>query len=79
MRTLYRIGLIVVLLVVFIAAFLFVTSNTQMVTLAMPVIDWQWRVTLGAMVVLLLALGLLVGLLTGLGLRGVSGLFGSRS
>ncbi|GAA5125298.1 DUF1049 domain-containing protein [Alloalcanivorax gelatiniphagus] len=79
MRNLYRICLIVALLAVFVAAFLFVTANTQLVTLALPVTGWQWQVTLGAMAVLLLALGLLLGLLTGLGLRGVRGLFGSRS
>ena len=79
MRNLYRICLIVALFVVFIAAFLFVTTNTQLVTLAMPMTDWRWQVTLGAMAILLLALGLLLGLLTGLGLKGMRGLFGSRS
>lgn len=79
MRNLYRICLTVALFVVFIAAFLFVTTNTQLVTLAMPMTDWRWQVTLGAMAILLLALGLLLGLLTGLGLKGMRGLFGSRS
>ena len=79
MRNLYRIFLILVLLAVFGMAFLFVTVNTQPVTLSLPVSGLQWQVTLGALVVLLLAAGLLVGLATGLGLRGMRGLFGSRS
>lgn len=45
----------------------------------MPVADWQYQVTLGALVVVLLALGLLAGLVTGLGLKGLRGLFGPRS
>lgn len=79
MRNLYRIVLVLVLLVVFVVAFVFVTANTQLVTLDLLVTGWQWQVTLGALAVLLLALGLLVGLLFGLGLRGMKGLFGSRS
>ncbi len=79
MRNLYRIGLILILLLIFAAAFLFVTANTQPVTLVIPVADWQCQVTLGALVVMLLALGLLVGLVTGLGLKGLRGLFGTRS
>lgn len=79
MRNLYRIILILVLLLIFMAAFLFVTANTQPVTLAVPVADWQYQVTLGALVVVLLALGLLAGLVTGLGLKGLRGLFGPRS
>ena len=55
MRNLYRIFLILVLLLIFMAAFLFVTANTQPVTLAVPVADWQYQVTLGALVVVLLA------------------------
>lgn len=46
MRNLYRIFLILVLLLIFMAAFLFVTANTQPVTLAVPVADWQYQVTL---------------------------------
>lgn len=79
MRNLYRIFLILVLLLIFMVAFLFVTANTQPVTLAVPVADWQYQVTLGPLVVVLLALGLLAGLLTGLGLKGLRGLFGSHS
>ena len=79
MRNLYRIFLILVLLLIFMAAFLFVTANTQPVTLAVPVADWQYQVKLGALVVVLLALGLLAGLVTGLGLKGLRGLFGPRS
>ncbi|KXJ47756.1 hypothetical protein SAMN06272769_110103 [Alcanivorax sp. DSM 26295] len=79
MRNLYRIFLILVLLLIFMAAFLFVTANTQPVTLAVPVADWQYQVTLGGLVVVLLALGLLAGLVTGLGLKGLRGLFGPRS
>ena len=71
--------LFLVLLLIFMAAFLFVTANTQPVTLAVPVADWQYQVTLGALVVVLLALGLLAGLVTGLGLKGLRGLFGPRS
>lgn len=78
MRNLYRIGLILTLLVIFIAAFAFVTANTQLVTVDMLVAGWQWHLTLGALVVLLLALGLLVGLCAGLGLKGLRGLFGTR-
>ena len=63
MRNLYRIFLILVLLLIFMAAFLFVTANTQPVTLAVPVADWQYQVTLGALVVVLLALGLSLVLL----------------
>ncbi len=58
---------------------MFVTANTQPVTLAVPVAGWQYQVTLGALVVVLLALGLLAGLVTGLGLKGLRGLFGTRS
>jgi len=79
MRNLYRIVVVLVLLVIFVVAFAFVTANTQLVTLDLLVTGWQWQVTLGALAVLLLALGLLVGLLFGLGLRGMKGLFGSRS
>lgn len=79
MRNLYRIFLVLVLLVVFGLAFVFVTANTQEVTLDMLVAGWQWQLTLGALVVVLLALGLLVGLLTGLGVKGLRGLFGTRS
>ena len=79
MRNRYRIFLILVLLLIFMLAFLFVTANTQPVTLSVPVADWQYQVTLGALVVVLLALGLLAGLLTGLGLKGLRGLFGPRS
>ena len=66
--------LILVLLLIFMAAFLFVTANTQPVTLAVPVADWQYQVTLGGtgVLVVLLALGLLAGLVTGLGLKGVA-------
>lgn len=78
MRNLYRIGLILVLLAIFIVAFIFVTANSQLVTLDLVVADWQWQVTLGALAVLLLVLGGLVGLGVGLGLKGLSGLFGNR-
>jgi uncharacterized membrane protein YciS (DUF1049 family) len=79
MRNLYRICLILALLVVFGAAFVFVTANTQLVTLDMLVAGWRWQVTLGALVMVVLALGLLAGLLTGLGMKGLRALFGSRS
>ena len=54
-------------------------SVTSSVPYAVPVADWQYQVTLGALVVVLLALGLLAGLVTGLGLKGLRGLFGPRS
>lgn len=79
MRNLYRIGLILVLLILFGVAFVFVTANTQLVTLDLLVAGWQWRITVGALVILILALGLVVGLCAGLGLRGLKGLFGTRS
>ncbi|ASK34467.1 DUF1049 domain-containing protein [Alloalcanivorax mobilis] len=79
MRNLYRVCLVLALLLVFGVAFVFVTANTALVTVDMLVADWQWQVSLGALVMVLLALGLLVGLVTGLGLKGLRGLFGSRS
>ncbi|ARB46339.1 MULTISPECIES: lipopolysaccharide assembly protein LapA domain-containing protein [Alloalcanivorax] len=79
MRTLYRALLILVLLAIFLAAFFFVTANTQMVTLDMLIQGWRWQVSLGVLAVGLLAVGLLAGLLTGLGFKGLRGLFGSRS
>ncbi|MAY11329.1 MAG: DUF1049 domain-containing protein, partial [Alcanivorax sp.] len=42
MRNLYRIFLILALLAVFGLAFLFVTVNTQPVTLSLPVSGLQW-------------------------------------
>lgn len=79
MRNLYRIFLIVLLLLIFLIAFLFVTANTQLVSLAVPVVGWHYQITSGALAVTLLALGLLAGLVIGLGVKGVSGLFGNRS
>lgn len=79
MRNLYRIGLILALLLIFVVAFAFVTANSQLVTVDMLVAGWQWQLTVGALAVLLLALGLLLGLCTGLGLKGLRGLLGTRS
>lgn len=75
MRNLYRILVILALAVIFLAAFLFVTSNRDLVVLDLLVYQWQWEVSLGVLVIGVLAIGLFLGLLTGLGWRGLKGLF----
>ncbi|EKF73486.1 hypothetical protein A11A3_13615 [Alcanivorax hongdengensis A-11-3] len=75
MRNLYRILVLLVLAAIFFLAFIFVTSNRDLVVLDMLLYDWQWQVSLGVLVVGVLAIGLFLGLLAGLGWRGLKGLF----
>ena len=75
MRNLYRILVILAVVAIFLVAFLFVTSNRDLVMIDLLVDAWQWQVSLCVLVVSVLAIGLLVGLLAGVGLRGIKGLF----
>ncbi|MCG8391449.1 MAG: hypothetical protein MI745_00035 [Pseudomonadales bacterium] len=75
MRNLYRILVILAVVAVFFLAFLFVTSNRDLVVLDMLVDQWQWEVSLGVLVIGVLAIGLLLGLLAGIGLRGLKSMF----
>ena len=75
MRNLYRILVILAVVAIFLVAFLFVTSNRDLVMIDLLVDAWQWQVSLGVLVVSVLAIGLLLGLLDGGGLRGIKGLF----
>ncbi len=75
MRNLYRILVILAVVAVFFIAFLFVTSNRDLVTLDLLVDQWHWQVSLGVLVIGVLAIGLLAGLLAGIGLRGLKSLF----
>ncbi len=75
MRNLYRILVILAVVAIFLVAFLFVTSNRDVVMIDLLVDAWQWQVSLGVLVVSVLAIGLLLGLLAGVGLRGIKGLF----
>lgn len=75
MRNLYRILVILAVVAIFLVAFLFVTSNRDLVMIDLLVDAWQWQVSLGVLVVSVLATGLLLGLLAGVGLRGIKGLF----
>ena len=75
MRNLYRFLVILAVVAIFLVAFLFVTSNRDLVMIDLLVDAWQWQVSLGVLVVSVLAIGLLVGLLAGVGLRGIKGLF----
>ena len=73
MRNLYRILVILAVVAIFLVAF--VTSNRDLVMIDLLVDAWQWQVSLGVLVVSVLAIGLLLGLLAGVGLRGIKGLF----
>lgn len=73
MKNIYRVVVVLLLLAVFIATFMFVTSNRDLVVLDLLVIEWQ--ASLGVLVISLLAVGLVLGLFAGLGLRGIKGLF----
>lgn len=75
MRNLYRILVILAVVAIFLVSFLFVTSNRDLVMIDLLVDAWQWQVSLGVLVVSVLAIGLLLGLLAGVGLRGIKGLF----
>ena len=75
MRNLYRILVILAVVAIFLVAFLFVTSNRDLVMIDLLVDAWQWQGSLGVLVVSVLAIGLLLGLLAGVGLRGIKGLF----
>ncbi|MDX1805321.1 MAG: lipopolysaccharide assembly protein LapA domain-containing protein [Alcanivorax sp.] len=75
MRNLYRILVILAVAAIFLLAFLFVTSNRDLVKLDMLFYHWQWNVSLGVLVIGMLAIGMLLGLLAGLGWRGLKGLF----
>ena len=75
MRNLYRILVILAVLAGFLFAFLFVTSNRDLVTLDMLFYQWHWDVSLGVLVIGVLAIGLFLGLLAGIGLRGLKSLF----
>jgi uncharacterized integral membrane protein len=75
MRNLYRILVILAVLAVFLFAFLFVTSNRDLVTLDMLFYQWHWDVSLGVLVIGVLAIGLFLGLLAGFGLRVMKSLF----
>ncbi|KGD64025.1 hypothetical protein Y5S_02793 [Alcanivorax nanhaiticus] len=75
MRNLYRILVILAVVAVFFIAFLFVTSNRDLVILDLLVDQWHWEVSLGVLVIGVLAIGLFAGLLAGIGLRGLKSLF----
>lgn len=75
MRNLYRILVILAAVAVFFIAFLFVTSNRDLVMLDLLVNEWHWQVSLGVLVIGVLAIGLLCGLLAGIGLRGLKSMF----
>ncbi len=75
MRNLYRILVILAVVAIFLVAFLFVTSNRDLVMIDLLVDAWQWQVSLGVLVVSVLAIGLLLGLLAGVGLHGIKGIF----
>ena len=73
MKNIYRAVVLLLLLVAFLVTFMFVTSNRDLVVLDLLVVEWQ--ASLGVLVISLLAIGLVLGLFAGLGLRGVKGLF----
>ncbi|ERP89081.1 hypothetical protein Q670_15460 [Alcanivorax sp. P2S70] len=75
MRNLYRIVVILAAVAIFFIAFLFVTSNREAVTLDLVLYNLQWDVSLGVLVIGVLAIGLLTGLVAGIGLRGIKSLF----
>jgi len=75
MRNLYRILVILAVLAVFLFAFLFVTSTRDLVTLDMLFYQWHWEVSLGVLVISVLAIGVFLGFLAGIGLRGLKSLF----
>lgn len=73
MKNIYRAVVLLLLLAAFLVTFMFVTSNRDLVVLDLLVVEWQ--ASLGVLVISLLAVGLVLGLFAGLGLRGVKGLF----
>lgn len=75
MRHLYRALIIVIALAVFFIAFFFISSNREIVTVDLLLYRWHWEAQVGVLVIAALAIGLLIGLLAGVGLRSVKSLF----
>lgn len=69
-------NLLIVLLVVaaFLLGLMFMSANASTVSLDLLVPGWQWQVPLGGLVLILLVAGLVIGLLAGIGLKGLLGL-----
>jgi putative membrane protein len=71
MRALRGVLALVVALAGFALGFAFVALNDVPVTLDLLWPGWQWSISSGVLVLTVLVLGLLLGLLAGLGLRGL--------
>lgn len=75
-----RVALAVLLaLAGFALGFSFVSANNGPVTLDLLWPGWQWSASSGVVVLAVLVVGLLLGLVTGLGLKGLLRLGGRKS
>ncbi len=79
MRVLRGVLALVIALAGFALGFAFVSLNDVPVTLDLLWPGWQWSVSTGVLVLSVLVLGLLLGLLAGLGLKGLLRLGGRKS
>lgn len=79
MRVLRGVLALVIALAGFALGFAFVSFNDVSVTLDLLWPGWQWSVSSGVLVLGVLVLGLLLGLVAGLGLRGLLRLGGRQS
>lgn len=68
MHALRRLVMLLLVLILLASLMLFLLANQVPVTLALPLTGFSWQASLGVLLLLMLATGLLLGLLAGGGL-----------